>query len=147
MFSGSRAAVASAVKQLYKTLDDGYAQLPSASELQRDASLVNAKLKEATKVVDVDKVVDAAYIQELEKMTKRIEQGRGGEEDIARILTSMTNQPTSREEQINVDVDVKEELERAGRMDRTVLLKAQEKGLDSVSRVYEDVCRCSRWVF
>ncbi|KAI1791153.1 hypothetical protein LXA43DRAFT_1181965 [Ganoderma leucocontextum] len=134
--SSSRAAVASTVKQLYLTLDEGYVSLPTASEMQHDATIVDAKLGELAKDKSVSQhLLQVAYVEELVKMAKRLEADPPGPDTIANIVRSSAGLSESREAEISaptLNVDVKGELERAGRMDRLVLLKAQERGLDTV---------------
>ena len=128
--NSSRAAVSAAAKQLYQTLDDGYAALPNAADLQRDAELVQSKLNTVDKRRKfVQRIVDAAYVEELERITKRIEASQDPEV-IARMcdvtsLNGVMDMPS-------LEVDVKAELERAGQLDRLALLRAQEQGLDTV---------------
>ncbi|KAI0767127.1 hypothetical protein C8Q74DRAFT_1203828 [Fomes fomentarius] len=137
----ARASVSSAATQLYQVLDDGYASLPAAKELQHDASVVQAKLREATRGLDVEKLADTAYAEVLERIATRIENAHGehGAEEIARILREVQENDGSEKTGTvrsadggKVDVDVKHELDCAGRADRLALLQAQERGLDVI---------------
>ena len=134
--SSSRAAVASAVKRLYLTLDERYASFPSAAELQHDAQILDAKLRGLAKDKSASQnLLQVAYIDELEKMARELEAGSATPDTLANVIRSPDAPPGSKEVETsapNLKVDVKGELERAGRMDRLVLLKAQERGLDAV---------------
>ena len=138
LLSGSRAEVATAVKQLYRSLDDGYASLPDAAELQRDASTIQTKLAELAKDKTLtEKILQVAYAERLEEMAKQLEESPVGSDAMADILLSSAafEGSNSHEEGMPapfVKVDVRHELERAGRMDRLALLRAQENGLDAV---------------
>lgn len=143
--STARASVGSAATQLYQVLDDGYASLPAANELQHDASVVQAKLREATRGLDVEQLADAAYAEDLKRIATRIENAQGGHgaEEIARILREVQENDGSGKTGAvqsadggKVDVDVKHELDCAGRADRLALLQVQERGLDLVRLVY-----------
>ncbi len=131
--SGSRGTVAATTKQLYQTLDEGYASLPRASELQQDGEAVQSKLQTLTKNRNVTrKIVDSAYVEELEKMAERIEMTQDAEV-IARILEANSVNPGG--DLPDLDVDCKGELEHAGQLDRLALLRVQEEGLDTVRRI------------
>ncbi|KAI0753161.1 hypothetical protein C8Q80DRAFT_496992 [Daedaleopsis nitida] len=128
--TASRTAVARTVKQLYRDLDNGYESLPVASELEHEASILHAKMREVTRSINADKLVETAYIEELGRMAKRLE-GSDGTQELARIRDSAPETATEDSSTVKVDVDIKLELERGGRMDRLTLLAAQEKGLDA----------------
>ncbi|KAM5543054.1 hypothetical protein V8D89_003438 [Ganoderma adspersum] len=133
----SRAAAASAVKQLYLTLDDRYACLPTAAELHRDAAIIDSKLDQLAKDRSPsERLLQVAYVEELEKMVKLLEADPACPDTLPDVIRASarvselkgveagTSPPT-------LKVDVKGELERAGRMDRLTLLRAQERGLDA----------------
>ena len=128
----SRASAANATRNLYQALDSAYNALPASSDLQEDAALVQAKLNETSR--DSGRLAQAAYVEELERMTHEIESG-GDVPTFLRVQEEAKAEATSKPPK--VDVDVKGELERAGRMDRLVLLEAQENGLDTVCRYAE----------
>ncbi|PIL33580.1 hypothetical protein GSI_04203 [Ganoderma sinense ZZ0214-1] len=136
--SGSRAAAASVVKELYLTLDERYAFLPTVAQLEHDAAYVDAKLGDLTKDKSLsERLLQAAYVEELEKMAKMLEASPTGPDTIPNMIRTSARvlEPTEVETgrpPPTLKVDVKGELERAGRMDRRVLLKAQERGLDAV---------------
>ena len=78
-----------------------------------------------------------AYADKLEEMAKRLEEGPVGSDIIAEILSSSVGFEGSGPHEDGapgpvVKVDVRHELERAGRMDHLALLRAQESGLDAV---------------
>ena len=126
----SRAAVSAAAKQLYQALDDGYTSLPNAADLQRDAELVRSKLNAVDKGRGtVQRIVDTAYVEELERITERIEASQD-----PRVITRMCDITSSNGmvDLPSLEVDVKAELETAGRLDRLALLRPQEQGLDTV---------------
>ena len=128
--NSSRATVSATAKRLYQTLDDGYAALPNAADLQRDAEIVQSKLSAVDKGRGVvQRIVDAAYVEELERITKRIEASQD-----PGVITRMCDITSSNGavDLSDLEVDVKAELETAGRLDRLTLLRAQEKGLDTV---------------
>ncbi|RDX49343.1 hypothetical protein OH76DRAFT_1350927 [Lentinus brumalis] len=134
--SGSRGTVAATTKQLYQTLDEGYASLPRASELQQDGEAVQSKLQTLTKNRNVTrKIVDSAYVEELEKMAERIEMTQDAEV-IARILEANSVNPGG--DLPDLDVDCKGELEHAGQLDRLALLRVQEEGLDTITSYMRD---------
>ncbi len=131
--SSSRAMAASTVKQLYLKLDECYASLPTASELQHDAAIIDAKLGELAKDKSgFQDLLQVAYAEELDKMAKQLEAAPVGPDTIASIIRSSTGVSESTEAVPSLKVDIKGELERAGRIDRLVLLRAQERGLDTV---------------
>ena len=135
--SSSRAAVAGTVKHLYLALDERYVSLPTASKLQHDAEIVHAKLRELAKDRSTSQnLLQAVYVDELEKMARELEAGPATPDTVANIIRSSATVSESKESGASapgMKVDVKGELERAGRMDRLALLKAQERGLDTVS--------------
>ena len=69
----SRASAANATRHLYQALDDVYNTLPSLSELQQDAALVQMKLRETCR--DSEHLAQAAYVEELERMVRELESG------------------------------------------------------------------------
>ncbi|TBU31059.1 hypothetical protein BD311DRAFT_863568 [Dichomitus squalens] len=137
LLSSSRTEATTAVKQLYRAVDDGYGSLPTVGELQDDASTIHVRLNELERDTTLfEKILQVAYAEELEKMAKRLEEAAVGSDEIVNILSSADPGSVSDEEDVPVStlkVDVKGELERAVRMDRLALLGRQESGLDAVT--------------
>ncbi|KAI0629433.1 hypothetical protein C8Q77DRAFT_1065394 [Trametes polyzona] len=130
----ARLAVAGAVGRLYKTLDERYSALPSATELAEDAAGVQARFAHApTSHSQVADLAAASYLEELERLSDRLEkESSNNSQDLEKILLSYASvdNTTGGAQPRNVLPDVTAELERAGRLDRLLLLKAQSQGLE-----------------
>ena len=124
--SKSHTSISSATQHLYESLDSAYNELPSTDELQQDAAIVSAKLAAASR--DSERLLHIAYTEEVERMVKLIEGGA----DIEDIISQSSSEDVQKAQTTIPKVDVKVELERAGRLDRLVLLQSQEAGLDAV---------------
>ena len=126
--TSSRTSVIGAAQHLYQALDNAYDTLPSASDLQQNATLVQRKLKELPH--DQERLVQAAYAEEIDVLARQIEGGA----DVSTLPHRPLANPSLMENSIEGAPNVKAELERGGRMDRLILLQAQERGLDAVGR-------------
>ena len=124
--SKSHTSISSATQHLYESLDSAYNELPSTDELQQDAAIVSAKLAAASR--DSERLLHIAYTEEVERMVKLIEGGA----DIEDIISQSSSEDVQKAQTTIPKVDVKVELECAGRLDRLVLLQSQEAGLDAV---------------
>lgn len=131
----ARNAIAGAVGRLYRTLDDGYDSLPSAAELADDVAVLQARYTTASKKGSpkLSDLVDAAYLEELEKLAGQLKASpSGGTAKMHSLHSPFTAQEPRIERLSQLSPDVKAELERAGRTDRLLLLQAQEISLDDV---------------
>ena len=124
--SKSHTSISSATQHLYESLDSAYNELPSTDELQQDAAIVSATLTAASR--DSERLLHIAYTEEVERMVKLIEGGA----DIEDIISQSSSEDVQKAQTTIPKVDVKAELECAGRLDRLVLLQSQEAGLDAV---------------
>ena len=137
--SSARAAAASGVKQLYFTLDDCYASLPAVAELQHDAAIIDSKLGQFAKDKSLsERLLQVAYVEELDKMVKLLEADPTCLDTLPGAIRTSVRVSELKETETGTSpptlkVGVKTELERAGRMDRVTLIRAQERGLDAVS--------------
>ena len=137
--SSARAAAASGVKQLYFTLDDCYASLPAVAELQHDAAIIDSKLAPLAKDKSLsERLLQVAYVGELERLAKLLEADPACLDALPGVIRTSARVSEMKETEKGTSpptlkVNVKAELERAGRMDRLTLLRAHERGLDAVS--------------
>lgn len=137
--SSARAAAASGVKQLYLMLDDRYASLPAVAELQHDAAIIDSKLAPLAKDKSLsERLLQVAYVGELERLAKLLEADPACLDALPGVIRTSARVSEMKETEKGTSpptlkVNVKAELERAGRMDRLTLLRAQERGLDAVS--------------
>ncbi|KAH9855924.1 hypothetical protein C2E23DRAFT_874526 [Lenzites betulinus] len=138
----ARHAIASAIGHLYETLDVSYSALPSASELEDDA----ASIQERPSRVDASSsgasaLAEAAYVEELERLTRRLDQlsPRGSAQFEEQIRTYATSSESTKGVPMGkITPDIRNELERAGRTDRRLLLQRQESGLDTAIREMQE---------
>ncbi|KAL1938516.1 hypothetical protein VTO73DRAFT_11539 [Trametes versicolor] len=137
----ARNAIAGAVGHLYRTLDDGYTSLPSAAELADDAAVLQARYTATSKNGSPkhSNLVDAAYFEELEKLASQLKASPPGRLAQMQLLHSPSTAQKPQIERLSLSFpDVKAELERAGCMDRLLLLQAQERSLDDATREMQE---------
>ncbi|KAL7277740.1 hypothetical protein ACG7TL_008679 [Trametes sanguinea] len=133
----ARVALSGAIQQLYSSLDDRYGSFPTADELQDHAAALSAKLAGLKgDSASVSDLAAAAYVEELERMTRQLERDPKSLQHLTHLLPASSDAKGSRSPDMFPNVMV--ELERAGRLDRTALLRAQERGLNHAMEELRD---------
>ncbi|OSC97301.1 hypothetical protein PYCCODRAFT_1419652 [Trametes coccinea BRFM310] len=133
----ARVALSGAIQQLYNSLDDRYGSFPTADELQDHAAALSAKfagLKGDS--ASVSDLAAAAYVEELERMTRQLERDPESLQHLTHLPPASSDAKGTRSPDMYPNVKV--ELERAGRLDRTALLRAQERGLNHAMEELRD---------
>ncbi|KAI0827992.1 hypothetical protein BC628DRAFT_1366672 [Trametes gibbosa] len=131
----ARHAIAGALARLYTALDVSYSALPYANELEDDAAIVQARLARVdTGSTGASVLTQAAYVEELEKLTHKIEASSPGISLQLEELPQVHGTPLESTKGNSIVPDVKTELERAGHLDRCLLLQTQESSLDIAIR-------------
>ncbi|KAI9062452.1 hypothetical protein FKP32DRAFT_1724500 [Trametes sanguinea] len=133
----ARVTLSGVIQRLYTSLDDRYGYLPTVDELQAHVSALNAKVAEikggSTSVSDL---AAPAYVEELERIARRLERNPESIQELIHAPPDSLVETGSRA--VETFPNVKIELERAGRLDRIALLRAQERGLDHAMTELQD---------
>ncbi|KAH9935230.1 uncharacterized protein BXZ73DRAFT_45620 [Epithele typhae] len=125
----ARSSAATSTRRLYENLDAAYSSLPHAGELQQDAARVQSILADVSNQPEA--LLQAAYINHLEVATKRLSSSASLQALLSE-CDAFEDAIDAKDGDVKADlvVDVKKELENAGRLDRLALLNFQERGLD-----------------
>ncbi|KAI0774813.1 hypothetical protein BD413DRAFT_472172 [Trametes elegans] len=140
----ARTSLSDTIARLYRALDAGYASLPDLTQLQTDAGAVHACLSAAAAGAGAQRLIAAAYLEELERVARQVEEcSQGGKldcEELTMILQDVPERSSGAGATEQLVPNVKAELERAGHLDRLLLLESQERGLDvALSRLQDDL--------